>query len=85
MSKVNLTLTIDQEVLRRARIRAVTEGTSVNAVVREQLERYAGLSAAEQGMAEFLALSATSVAGSGPGGRTWTRAELYDRPVLRER
>ena len=85
MSKANLTLTIDQEVLRRARIRAVTEGTSVNAVVREQLERYAGMSAAEQAMAEFLSLSTTSVAGSGPGGRTWTRTELYDRPVLRER
>ena len=36
-----LTLTIDEETLRRARIRALEQGTSVNAVVREFLQRYA--------------------------------------------
>jgi plasmid stability protein len=35
------TLTIDEETLRRARIRALEQGTSVNAVVREFLQRYA--------------------------------------------
>jgi len=38
----NLTLTIDEDALRRARIRALEHGTSVNAVVREFLESYAG-------------------------------------------
>ncbi len=39
---MNLTITVDDEVLRRARIRALSQGTSVNAVLREVLESYAG-------------------------------------------
>ena len=85
MAKANLTLTIDEDVLRRARIRALTEGTSINAVVRDQLERYAGITPAADAMRRFLELGAASTAGSGPSGRRWTRAELYDRPVPRER
>ncbi len=37
----NLTVTIDDEVLKRARLRATEQGTSVNAVVRAYLEQYA--------------------------------------------
>ena len=32
---MNLTITVDDELLRRARIRAVTQGTSVNAILRD--------------------------------------------------
>jgi plasmid stability protein len=39
---MNLTITVDDELLRRARIRALSQGTSVNAVLREFLESYAG-------------------------------------------
>ena len=39
---MNLTITVDDETLRRARIRALSQGTSVNAVLRELLESYAG-------------------------------------------
>jgi len=35
----NLTLTIDEDLLRRARIRALEQGTSVNARVRKYLEQ----------------------------------------------
>ena len=76
----NLTLTIDDDVLRRARIRALEQGTSVNALVREYLADFVGDSRAEQALAEILALAAHSPASSGPEGRTWTREELYDRP-----
>jgi len=38
----NLTLTIDDDVLRRARIRALEQGTSVNALVREYLTDFVG-------------------------------------------
>ena len=38
----NLTLAIDEDVLRRARIRALEQGTSVNALLREYLDAYAG-------------------------------------------
>lgn len=75
----NLTLTIDEGVLRRARVRALEEGTSVNAVVRAHLERYAGDDESLDAVRVFLELARKSRASSGPGGRQWTREELYDR------
>ena len=81
----NLTLVVDDDVLKRARKRAIDEGTSVNAIVREHLEAYAGADEARAAMRRFLALAAESQSGSGPEGRTWTREDLYDRKVLRDR
>lgn len=75
----NLTLTIDDDILRRARIRALELGTSVNALVREYLGQVAGRSTAAEGIAEFLDATRGSGAGSGGEGRTWTRDDLYDR------
>ena len=39
----NLTITVDEETVKRARIRALEEGTSVNALLRGYLEDYAGV------------------------------------------
>ena len=39
---MNLTITIDDETLQRARLRAVAEDTSVNAVVRDFLAQLRG-------------------------------------------
>jgi len=75
----NLTLTVDEEILRRARIRALELGTSVNALVRDYLRQLAGRSTAAEGVAEFFAATRGAGAGSGPDGRTWRREELYDR------
>jgi hypothetical protein len=75
----NLTVTLDDRVLRRARIRALERGTSVNAVVSAYLASYAGADAMKAALEGFLALAEQSQAGSGPGGRSWTREELYDR------
>lgn len=75
----NLTLTIDEDILRRARIKALERGTSVNALVREYLRQLAGRSAAAEGVAEFFAATRGSGAGSGPEGRSWSRDELYER------
>jgi plasmid stability protein len=78
----NLTITTDEEVLRRARIRALEQGTSVNAVLREFLESYAGTRAGQrEAIREFLEIARESNAGSGSRGRTWTRDELYDRSL----
>ena len=74
---MNLTITVDDEVLRRARIRALSQGTSVNAVLREVLESYAG-SDIEAGARDRLAkLARGSTASSGSSGRTWTRDDVY--------
>ncbi|HZE05481.1 MAG TPA: DUF6364 family protein [Solirubrobacteraceae bacterium] len=74
----NLTLTIEDGVLRRARIRALEHGTSVNAVVREYLESYAAGSGQQSARARLLELSDRLDSGSGGEGRRWTREELYE-------
>jgi hypothetical protein len=76
----NLTVTVDERVLRRARIKALEQGTSVNALVSDYLARFAGMGSTEKALAEFVALAQQSTASSGPTGRTWRREDLYDRP-----
>ncbi|WP_436700872.1 hypothetical protein [Nocardioides sp. BYT-33-1] len=76
----NLTITVDEETLKRARIRAIERGESVNQYLAERLREYAGLddvrhrrrAAAER----FVALS-RDLAGTSEG-RGWTREELYE-------
>lgn len=75
----NLTLAIDERVLRRARIRAMQQGTSVNALVRDYITRLAGESDAAEGVAEFLQIVSGAGASSGARGRAWSRDELHDR------
>ncbi|MHB8868321.1 MAG: hypothetical protein ACYC6T_16115 [Thermoleophilia bacterium] len=78
----NLTLTIDYEVLKRARARAAAEGTTVNAVVRHQIESYAGVDEERRrAVRTILELAQTTRAGS--GNRTWTRDELYQERLGR--
>jgi hypothetical protein len=78
VSKANLTLTIDDQLLRRARIRALEHGTSVNALVREYLGRYVGDPGARSARSRLIELSDRFDAGSGGKGRRWTREELYE-------
>jgi hypothetical protein len=74
----NLTITVDEEVLKRARLRATEQGTSVNAVVRHYLEQYAGTrSAQEQALGNIMRLS--DQARLKRGRRRWTRDELHER------
>ena len=73
----NLTITVDDEVLKRARLRATEQGTSVNSIVRQYLEQYAGSrSAQEQALAKLLTMS--EQARSKRGRRSRTRDELHD-------
>ena len=75
---MNLTVTIDNDVLKQARIRAIMEDTSVNAVVREFLTTYAGAADSRRAAVDRL-LSLSRTATSGRGAATWTRDELHDR------
>jgi hypothetical protein len=79
----NLTITVDDKVLKRARIRALELGTSVNALLAEQLARFAGASDAQDA-----AIAALFALGDSPddlaravarGARRWTRDELHAR------
>ena len=74
----NLTIVVEEDVLKRARLKAVAQGTSVNAVLREYLAQYAGGSAAQgQAVAHILRLARASRARRGR--RAWSRDELHER------
>jgi hypothetical protein len=74
----NLTITVDEQVLKRARIKALEEGTSVNALLRSFLERYVrDVETRKKAIADILALSRSSRAAS--SGKRWTRDELHER------
>ena len=79
----NLTITVDDRLLKQARMRALEDGTSVNALLRTYLERYAGVGETGDALSEFARLARRSAATSGPRGRTWTREEIHDRTDLR--
>jgi plasmid stability protein len=73
-----LTLTIDDETLKRARIRALEQGTSVSAVVREFLHSYAGSEDESLALRRFVEIGEGTGAGVRNSGRGWTREELYE-------
>jgi len=82
----NLTLVIDEDVLRRARVRAAQDGTSVNAEVRDYLTGYANgaetvAERRRRAMARLIKLADSMPDVGGLEGRTWTRDDLYDRSL----
>lgn len=78
---MNVTLSIDEGLLARARELAHERGTSVNQLIRDYLERLTGGSGSADVM-EQLERNWSEQAGHS-GGWKWNREELYDRPVLR--
>lgn len=74
----NLTLNIDGDLLRRARIRALEQGESVNSLVRDWLEGYASGDRQRDAAEEIIGIARAAHASSGPRGRTWTREHAYD-------
>ncbi len=74
----NLTLSLDNELLQKARVAAVRDRTSVNALVRDYLARYVDAKAARsQALSELDALAKTHNAKLDGG---YERAELHQRP-----
>jgi hypothetical protein len=78
---VNITLSIDKRLIDRARRLAESQGTSLNQMIRRLLEEATETTSTESLLAELERLWESSVGDS--GGRTWSREDLYDRPVLR--
>ena len=78
----NFTISVDENLIKRARVRAIEQGTSLSAKVREFLAEYAQdnhhhnpqLAAGQA----FLDAARASVANS--EGAAWSRADAYDRP-----
>ena len=82
----NLTITVDDEVLKRARVRAVELGTSVNAILAEHLRTFAGREDARvRATKALLSLASRNrEQGAAPrakkrGRRRWSREDLHER------
>ena len=75
---MNLTITVDKEVLKRARVRALEQETSVNAVLREYLVSYAGAASSKRQVVNRL-MRLSREASSGRGDSAWTRDDLHGR------
>ena len=73
----NVTFRIDEETLRRARIRALEQGTSLNAVVEEFLATW---SAADEVAARrrLVALADSHAVHADLDERDWSRDDLYE-------
>ena len=78
----NITLTIDEDVLREARVLAAQEGLSVSALLRRELvnlvESQRGYAKARESALRRLARGQSLGVGA-----PWSREELHDREKLR--
>ena len=74
---MNVTLSIDDEVIQQARRRAEAMGTSVNQLVREYLDQFVGKTDPRADAAEFERLS--RAAQGNAHGWNFNREELHDR------
>lgn len=72
---MNLTLSVDERVLERAREVAREQGTSVNALIRQYLENLAGVRSGKDTAQELRRLWASG--GGDSGGKKFRRDELY--------
>jgi hypothetical protein len=74
---MNVTLSIDEETLARARELAIRRGTSLNQMVRDYLEEVASDLSSEEILEELKANWEKN--GGNSGGRRWTREEIHER------
>jgi hypothetical protein len=82
----NLTITVDDEVLKRARMRALEQGTSVNALLSEHLARFARTRDQQaEALDGLFALADRNRREGGAerarrrGRRAWKRDDLHER------
>lgn len=73
----NLTLSLDDEILQRAREAALRERTSVNAIVRDYLTRY--VDAKSRRLDAIAALDDLAKRSKSRSTKAWSRDELHRR------
>lgn len=78
---MNVTLSMDEELLARARRLAERRGTSLNQLIRDHLETLTALESRSTAIEELETLWRDEPGDS--KGERWTRDSLYDRAVLR--
>jgi predicted ArsR family transcriptional regulator len=71
---MNITLSVDEQVLERARERLRASGKSINQEIREHLQQLAGDDDVERDIEEFVRTSGT---GKPESGWKWNRDEIH--------
>ncbi len=75
--KRNVTIQLDDEVIRRAKVLAAKRGTSVSGLVAAELDRL--VSEDERYEAAWRQARKAMGEAAGRGGRRWNRDDLHDR------
>lgn len=83
MAKTNLTLQLDEAVIRQARVVAAKRGTSVSALVARELEQLVAQDARYEN-AHHRAIELMA-ANKRRGGRSWTRDDIYSERLRPDR
>lgn len=73
----NLTISVDPDTLRRARIRALERNETVNSYLAEALRRYADDTGQSAVFTELAALADAAGSGRSGTGREWNRDDLH--------
>ena len=74
----NVTLSIDENDLKQARILALQQGTSLNAIIRTFIKNYVNRNTPYQQITERL-LQKSQQLTFDSGNKKWTRDDLYER------
>ena len=75
---MNITLSADQELIRKSREYAKKQGTSLNNIIRDFLENISGKNDGRASSQEFAQLAETGAGCSEPGYK-FDRDEIHDR------
>ena len=82
---MNITLSIDEEIVKKVRRIAMDKDTTLTAMVREYLTSVADIDAVDRKEQVARLMRSVEISSRDMGPRTWTRDDLYDRKVLRQR
>ena len=78
MRLANITLKIDDDILKKARLIAAEKKTSINAIIKERIEEFISQDlkkdTALKGLDSFFKRSKARI-----GNKTWTRSDIHER------
>ncbi len=77
---MNITLSIDEQIVKKVRKIAIDKDTTLTAMVRDYLTSVAGSDAAARRADADKFLETFEKVSRDMGPKTWTREDLYDRP-----
>jgi hypothetical protein len=82
---MNVTLSVDEEIVKKVRKIAMDRDTTLTAMVRDYLTSVANSDSVDRKEQVARLMRSVERSSRHMGPRTWTRDDLYDRKVLRQR